>query len=130
MKIARLLTISVFGAFLLATGAKAQMPPQNPQLQQLHDALHLTPDQDASWQAYVRSTSIDPQEMTARRDAVQKMAGLTAPERVDLSIQMMKADLATMERRGEALKDFYTGLTTDQKATFDRETMRPPPQGM
>ncbi len=129
MKTARLLSISALSVFLFTASAQAQMPPQNPQLQQLHDALHLTPDQDASWQTYVRSTAIDPAEMAARRDAAQRMARLSAPERVDLSIQMMKDDLATMERRGEALKNFYASLTPEQKAVFDRETMRPP-QGM
>lgn len=126
MKTARLLTVSVLSAFVFAASAHAQMPQQNPQLQQLHDALKLKPDQDAGWQAYIRSTAMDPQEMAARRDAMQKMASLSAPQRVDLSIQMMKADLATMERRGEALKNFYASLTPEQQAAFDRETMRPP----
>lgn len=126
MKTARFLSISAFSMFLFVAGAHTQPAPPNPQLQQLHDALHLTPDQDANWQAYVRSTAIAPQEMAARRDTMQRMAGLSAPERVDLSIQMMKADLATMERRGDALKAFYAGLTSEQKAIFDRETMRPP----
>lgn len=129
MKTTRLLSFSALSMFLFAAGAQAQMPPPNPQLQQLHDALHLAPDQDVAWQAYVRSTAIDPAEMTAQRDAAQRMARLSAPERVDLSIHMMKADLATMERRGEALKDFYASLTPEQKTVFDRETMRPP-QGM
>jgi hypothetical protein len=96
---------------------------------QLHDALNLRSDQDAAWQAYTRSTVVDPQEAAQRRGAAQRMAALTAPERVDLSLQMMKADLASLERRGEALKIFYAGLTPEQKAAFDRETMRPP-QGM
>ncbi|HWF63933.1 MAG TPA: Spy/CpxP family protein refolding chaperone [Rhizomicrobium sp.] len=128
MNIARLLSISALSVFLLAAGAHAQTPPSR-QLQQLHDALNLRPDQDTNWQDYVRSTAVDPQEMAERREASQRMAGLTAPGRVDLSVQMMKADLASLERRGAALKIFYDSLTPEQKAVFDRETMRPP-QGM
>ncbi|HUO02892.1 MAG TPA: Spy/CpxP family protein refolding chaperone [Rhizomicrobium sp.] len=133
MTTARFLGVSALSVFLFAAGAQAQMPPQmpppNPQLQQLHDALHLRADQDAAWGDYVRSTSVDPQEMAQRRDAAQRMSGLSAPARVDLSVQMMKLDLASLQRRGAALKTFYAGLTPEQQATFDRETMRPP-QGM
>lgn len=129
MTTARLLSISAFSVFLFAAGAHAQMPSPSPQLQQLHDALHLRPDQDAAWSDYVRSTTPEPQEMAQRRDAMQRMSGLNAPARVDLSVQMMKVDLASLQRRGAALKTFYASLTPDQQATFDRETMRPP-QGM
>jgi periplasmic protein CpxP/Spy len=124
---ARFLSVSALSVFL-ATAAHAQMPPQSPQLQQLHDALNLRPDQDADWQAYSRSTAVNPQEMAQRRSAAQRMGSLTAPQRVDLSLQMMKEDLASLQQRGDALKAFYTTLTPDQKATFDRVTMRPPGQ--
>ena len=129
MKTAQFLGVSALSLFLSAAGAHAQMPPANPQLQQLHDALNLRPDQDAAWRDYLRSTAIDPQEMAQRQGAAQRMAGLNAPARVDLSVQMMKADLASLERRGAALKEFYASLTPEQQATFDRETMRRP-QGM
>ncbi len=129
MKAAQLLGISGLSVFLLATGVHAQMPP-SPELQRLHDVLNLRPDQDASWQDYVHSTAVDPQEAARRRDVSERMAGLTAPERADLSVQMMKADLASLERRGAALKIFYASLTPEQKVTFDRETMRPPRQRM
>ena len=124
MNSARLLSISALSVFLFAVVAHAQSA--SPQLQQLHDALNLRPDQDAAWRDYVRSTLIDPQEASQRRDAAQRMAGLTAPERVDLSVQMMKVDLGSLQQRGAALKLFYVSLTPEQKAVFDRETMRPP----
>jgi len=126
MKTARLISISAFSVFLFAAGAQAQTPPPSPQLQQLHDALNLRPDQDAAWRDYVRSTAVDPQETAQRRDGAQRMADLTAPQRVDLSVQMMKLDLASLQRRGAALKNFYASLTPEQQAVFDRETMRPP----
>ena len=129
MKAARLLGIFGLSIFLLAARAHAQMSP-SPELQRLHDLLNLRPDQDVSWQEYVDSTAVDPQESMRRRDASERMAGLTAPERVDLSVQMMRADLASLERRSAALKTFYADLTPEQKMTFDRETMRPPRQRM
>jgi periplasmic protein CpxP/Spy len=125
MKTARLLGICAFSVFLSTVGVHAQ-PPFSPQLQRLHDGLNLRPDQDATWQDYVRSTAVNPQEMAQRRDASQRMASLTAPQRADLSVQMMRADLASLERRAAALKQFYATLTPDQQATFDRETVRPP----
>ena len=124
MNTARLLSISALSVFLFAAVAHAQTA--NPQLQQLHDALNLRPDQDTAWRDYVRSTLVDPQEAARRRDAGQRMAGLTAPERVDLSVQMMKVDLGSLQLRGAALKLFYASLTPEQKTVFDRETMRPP----
>ena len=132
MNAARLLSISLLSLVLFASVAQAQMPnaaPPSRQLQQLHDALHLRPDQDASWQDYVRSTVVDPHEMAQRRDASERMASLSAPARVDLSVEIMRLDLASLERRGAALKIFYESLTPEQKTVFDRETMRPP-QGM
>jgi periplasmic protein CpxP/Spy len=126
MNTARLLSISALSAFLFAAVAHAQTPPPSPQLQQLHDALNLRPDQDAAWRDYVRSTAVNPQEMAQRRDGSQRMAGLTAHERVDLSVQMMKLDLASLQLRGAALKNFYASLTPEQQGVFDRETMRPP----
>ncbi len=125
MKTARLLGVSAFSVFVLTAGALAQSPP-SPQLQRLHDVLNLRADQDAGWQTYVRSTAADPEEAMRRRDASEKMANISAPERVDLSVEMMKADLASLQRRGAALKIFYASLAPEQKATFDRETMRPP----
>jgi len=125
MKTARLLSISGLSVLLLGSGIAAQTP-FSPQLQRLHDVLSLRADQDGSWQTYVRSTAADPGEAARRRDASERMASLSAPERVDLSVQMMQADLASLERRGAALKIFYASLTPEQKATFDRETIRPP----
>lgn len=129
MKTARLLSIPVLSMFLFAAPSHAQTPP-SAELQRLHDVLNLRPDQDANWRDYARSTAVDPAEMSRRREASERMAGLSAPERVDLSVQMMKADLASLQRRGAALKSFYASLTPEQQDTFNRETMRPPRQGM
>lgn len=123
MTFSRLFTISGIFLFLLTAAVSAQ----NAQLQQLHDALNLRSDQEASWESYARTLAMDPQEAARRRDFAERMPRLTAPQRVDLSIQMMQADLATMQRRGAALKSFYATLDPEQQQIFDRETMQPPP---
>jgi hypothetical protein len=63
--------------------------------------------------------------MARRRDAAASMAGLAAPQRVDLSISLAKADLDALEHRGDALKIFYGTLTPAQQKIFDRETLLP-----
>ncbi|HZQ39302.1 MAG TPA: hypothetical protein VFA87_00865, partial [Rhizomicrobium sp.] len=68
MYVARLLGMSALSIFLLGARAQAQTV-SSPQLRQLHDALNLRADQDASWQDYARSTAIEPEELTARREA-------------------------------------------------------------
>jgi len=93
---------------------------------QLHDVLRLRPDQDQAWRTFQRASAGDPQDDTRRRDAFNRMGDLKAPQRMDLSIQMMRSDLELMERRTDALKAFYATLSPDQQAIFDRETMRPP----
>lgn len=126
MTAARLLSTTILSALLFAAPSFAQTSGTSPELQRLHNVLNLRPDQDTAWEDYMRSTAVDPQEAMRRRDASERMAGLNAPGRVDLSVQMMRADLASLQRRGAALKLFYASLTPAQQEIFDRETMRPP----
>lgn len=118
----RYLPISVLCAFILSSPGWAQAPGNATQMQHLHDALHLRPDQQQAWQTFQAATATDPQEAARRRSAVQLMPTLTAPRRVDLSIAAMRADLQALERRGAALKSFYATLTPDQQRTFDQQT--------
>jgi len=111
---------------LLAMAATAITEPlqaQTPQLQKLHNDLNLTPQQEITWQTFEAATMIDPQEAARRRSAAQTMPSLSAPQRVDLSIAAMEADVASYKRRGAALKVFYASLTAMQQAIFDHETM-------
>jgi protein CpxP len=96
---------------------------QSPQLQKLHNDLNLTPQQETAWQTFEAATMIDPQEAARRRSAAQMMPTLTAPQRVDLSIAAMQADLDSYKRRGVALKTFYANLSPSQQTIFDSETV-------
>lgn len=117
---------------LVAGAALAQaygQPYQSPsasvqsQLANLHAALHITAAQEDAWRAFVAASQPDPQQEARQRSAEQMLPSLTAPQRVDLSIAAMQADLDTLRQRGDALKAFYATLSPSQKATFDHETL-------
>ena len=115
-------------AFLLAmaAGPLAAQPDPSQWSARLHNALRLRPDQEQAWQVFQQASAPSAQEDAQRRDAYERMGSLRAPQRMDLSIQLMRSDLQDMERRGEALKTFYATLSPDQQVAFDRETLRPP----
>jgi len=92
----------------------------------LHSALRLRPDQEQAWQIFQQASTPNAQEDARRQQAFESMGRMRSPQRMDLSIQMMRSDLQDMERRGDALKTFYGTLSPDQQAVFDRETMRGP----
>ena len=115
----------VLAGSLLAGGALAQPSggETQDQLRSLHGALHITAAQESAWQAFVAASQPDPQQQARERSAQQMLPTLTAPQRVDLSIAAMQADIATLRERGAALKAFYATLTPAQQATFDRQTL-------
>jgi hypothetical protein len=111
---------AVAGALLMLAGAAHAQ--RSPDLQDLHDALHLSPTQEGAWQSFAAASSPDPQQQARQRSAQQLMPTLHAPQRVDLSIAAAEADLDTLRRRGAALKSFYATLSAGQQAIFDQET--------
>jgi hypothetical protein len=117
----------VFASALLVAPLPALAQPAGPpQLSRLHDALALRPDQEQAWQTFERASAMDAQEAARQQDAFENMRNLKAPQRMDLSIQMMRADLDSMQRRSEVLRSFYAALSPSQQAIFDRETLRAP----
>ena len=116
-----------FTLLMVAGPVAAQSEPDPAQwAARLHDTLRIRPDQEQAWRSFQQATTSSAQEDAQRQGAFQRMGQLRAPQRMDLSIQMMRSDLQEMERRGDALKAFYGALSPDQQAAFDRETMRPP----
>jgi LTXXQ motif family protein len=108
---------AVSGPFFV-TAASAQTGD----LAQLHDALHLTHAQEDAWRAFSSASQPDPEQQARDSAAREMLARLTSPQRVDLSIAAVRADLETLERRGAAVKAFYATLSPSQQAIFDRET--------
>jgi hypothetical protein len=110
-------------ALALAVVSAAHAQNAGPDLQGLHDALHLTPAQETSWRAFAAASQPDPEQQARERAAQAMLPTLSAPQRVDLGIAAMEADLQTLRRRGAALKAFYATLSPAQQVTFDRQTM-------
>jgi hypothetical protein len=108
-------------AMLLSLASAAQA--QGPDLNGLHAALHLTPDQEPAWRVFTAASMPTPQDEARERSAQQMMATLRAPQRVDLATANLEADLDALRARGAALKAFYAGLTPAQQLIFDRETL-------
>jgi len=130
MNLPKTVMASAFLLLMAAGPVAAQPPGQSDDPSQwsnrLHSALRLRPDQEGAWRTFEQASMPSDQEDARRQDAFQRMGQMRAPQRMDLSIQMMRSDLQDMERRADALKTFYATLSPDQQATFDRETMRPP----
>ena len=120
----RILAASAAAALALAGAVEAQIPAHaTPStLQALHHALSLSPDQTAAWNAFKDAEQPDPDQSARQRSAAALMPTLHAPQRVDLSIAAMEADLQTLKRKGAALKAFYAELTPAQQAIFDSKT--------
>jgi protein CpxP len=125
-------------ALLWAAGAQAQPQPQYQQQQQqqgpdqmlerLHYDLRLNPGQEGVWQAFQQSYREDPRAEEEDRNAQQRMAHMTGPQRIDMSIHMAERDLDTMRRQGDALKTLYAALSPQQQRVFDRDTLEQPDQ--
>ena len=116
----------------LAPAAFAQPAPQTAQsaqsqLEELHQALRLAPQQEGAWAAY-RSASDAPMQAEGRRQAAAAMfRNLDAPRRLDLVQAEMEAELADLRRQSQALKALYAVLSPEQRVIFDQRTL--PPSG-
>lgn len=116
---------SILAAVALAAASHAQAQSGAPDLHRLHDALNLSASQEEGWNTFQAAMQPDPQEEARQRSAGEMMPSLHAPQRVDLSIAAMQADLHDLERRGVALKAFYATLSPEQQTVFDRFTAPP-----
>ena len=108
---------------LTLAAAAAHAQTQGPNLSTLHDALHLTAQQEDAWRAYRAAITPDPQAEARHRQAGLMLANLPTPRRVDLIDAEMQEDLATLRRQGQAVKSFYAVLTPAQQHTFDQQTL-------
>ena len=124
----RRLLIGLCASLVLAGGALAQQPPQGgPDPARLHDALHLTPDQEGAWRQYLAAMSDDGQMMAQRQSAERLLPQLQTPRRLALMEATLNQSVTAFHKQAEAINAFYARLTPDQQRAFDRETL--PPQG-
>lgn len=90
----------------------------------LHDALKLSPDQEAGWRKYAET--VRPMPPIERPDPAD-MAKLTAPERAEKMLDLSRQRHERMAEHVAALKTFYAALTPEQKKIFDEQQPGPRP---
>ena len=84
----------------------------------LHDKLKLNANQETAWQTYI--ASIKPADRPARPDR-SEMEKLSAPERMEKMLGMMKQREQRMTERLAATKEFYSVLSPGQQKIFNDE---------
>lgn len=84
----------------------------------IHDKLKLNAEQETAWQAYIADATPPAMPTRMSRDEMRK---LSAPERMEKMLSLMKEHQAHMEARLDALKKFYAVLTPEQQKIFDAE---------
>jgi hypothetical protein len=115
-------TLAVVALASLNLGGAAQAQSASPDLSALHDALHLSVQQEDAWRAYRAAITPDPQADARHRQAAMMLATLSTPRRVDLIEAEMQEDAATLHRQGQAVKAFYGTLSPSQQRAFDQQT--------
>ena len=118
----RISAVALLAGLALAAAAPAALA-QGSDLKSLHDALHLNAVQEPAWQSFEAASQPDPQQTARSRAAQTLLPHLTSPQRVELSIAAIEADMQTLRSRGAALKTFYATLSPGQQQIFDRETL-------
>lgn len=111
----------------MASGAFAQTQTPAERLNRLHDSLNLSAAEDPAWRDYVAAVAANPQGPARRRATQQLLPTLTTPRRIALIGATMEQDVADLRRQGQAVLSFYSHLTPDQQAIFDRATVPPAP---
>lgn len=83
----------------------------------LHDLLKLTAQQESAWATY--QAAIKPAAMDGQRPERKPMNKLTAPERLNLALEMTRKREALLETRVKAVSAFYAQLNPAQQTLFD-----------
>lgn len=83
----------------------------------LHDLLKLTAQQESAWASY--QAAIKPAALDGNRPEHKAMNKLTAPERLNLALDMTKKREAFLQTRVKAVGAFYAQLNPAQQTLFD-----------
>lgn len=91
---------------------------------QFKAALKLTPEQEASYNAFVARTAPEPRTAGQERPQREDWSKLTTPERLD-KMQARHAERGEqMAKRIDATKSFYADLSPEQQKVFDAQSLR------
>lgn len=83
---------------------------------ELHDKLKLSASQEPAWSAF--TASMKPTGAVKRPDRAE-WEKLSAPERMERRMAMMKQAEGPMQARLAAMKTFYAQLTPEQQKVFN-----------
>jgi hypothetical protein len=119
----------VFGlcVSLAIPAAAAAQEAVSAELIKLHDDLHLSPDQEAAWDAYARAIAPSGQGEARHNATGQLLPMVPTPRRLALLEANMAQDEADFRRQADVVLGFYNRLTPSQQRTFDRDTVPTPP---
>jgi protein CpxP len=92
-------------------------------LARLKVKLGITPEQEPQWTAFSDTVLQQVEQMKAAHQQ-QKGAPVTAPERIDRQVELMKQRVAGFEVVGQAAKGLYAVLNTEQQQIADRKLLR------
>jgi hypothetical protein len=98
-------------------------------IEQLHQALHLTPSQEGAWQLYRSASDVPDKAQSRRRAASSLFRTLDAPRRMDLVEAEMRQELVDLQHQSQVLKAFYAALSPEQQHVFDERTLPPAGDG-
>jgi hypothetical protein len=83
----------------------------------LHDSLKLSAEQEPAWKAF--AAAMTPPDGKMKRPDRAQVEKLSAPERMEQRLAMMKTAEAHMETRLAAMKTFYATLSPQQQKVFN-----------
>jgi periplasmic protein CpxP/Spy len=89
-------------------------------LAELKQKLAITPAQEGAWTAWTSAIKPTPHQRPDRAEFVR----MTTPERIDRMRAVRAQRNADMDKRMDATKTFYAGLSAEQKKVFDAEGLR------
>jgi periplasmic protein CpxP/Spy len=83
---------------------------------ELHDKLKLTASQEPAWKSFIAAMT---PVQTGKRPDRAELDKLSAPERMEKMLDMMKEEEKHMAARLSATKAFYATLTPEQQKIFN-----------
>ena len=91
-------------------------------LEHVKKALHITSDEEVTWQAYATKVTAKVKMMVAERDRMRqerRNTSITTPERMEDMAKSLNRRAAEMSEMADVTKTLYVKLTPQQRIQFD-----------
>ncbi len=126
----RFLSCALLVCGLLAASTTFAQPPRrgpgggeamlDQQIAKLHDALNLTPAQDASWQGVAQTMRDNETNLRSlMMDRQSRMDGMNALDSLKTASELADAHAAAAKKMAESFGKLYMALNNDQKVAAD-----------